>query len=53
MRYICTVCGNIYDPENGDTDGGIEPGTKFEDVPENWVCPSCGANKEDFEICDE
>jgi len=48
-RYICTVCDWIYDPEIGDPDGGIAPGTPFEDIPDDWVCPDCGANKEDFE----
>jgi len=48
-RYRCKICGYIYDPERGDPDGGIEPGTKFEDLPEDWVCPICGAGKKDFE----
>ncbi|NWF60063.1 MAG: rubredoxin [Fischerella sp.] len=48
-KYICSVCGYTYDPEVGDPDGGIEPGTAFEDLPEDWVCPVCGAEKEDFE----
>jgi len=47
-RYVCKVCGYIYDPEKGDPDSGIEPGTKFEDLPDDWVCPLCGATKEDF-----
>ena len=49
MKYICTVCGWIYDPEKGDPDSGIAPGTAFEDLPEDWVCPECGASKEVFE----
>ncbi|MBD2355945.1 rubredoxin [Tolypothrix sp. FACHB-123] len=49
-KYICTICGYEYDPELGDTDGGIEPGTAFEDIPENWVCPICGATKDEFEV---
>ncbi len=49
-KYICTLCGYVYDPETGDPDEGIEPGTKFEDIPEDWCCPVCGAGKEDFEI---
>jgi len=49
QRYECTVCGYIYDPEKGDPDSGIEPGTAFEDLPDDWVCPICGAGKEDFE----
>lgn len=48
-KYICTVCDWIYDPEKGDPDGGIEPGTAFEDIPDDWVCPVCGVGKEDFE----
>jgi rubredoxin len=49
MKYICSVCNYEYDPEEGDPDGGIEPGTSFEDIPEDWVCPVCGAAKSDFE----
>ena len=48
-KYECTVCGYIYDPELGDPDGGIEPGTPFEKIPDDWVCPVCGAAKSDFE----
>jgi len=48
-KYVCTVCGYVYDPEKGDPDGGIEPGTKFEDIPDDWVCPVCGAGKKDFD----
>ena len=48
-KYKCTVCGYIYDPELGDPDGGIKPGTPFEDIPDEWVCPVCGASKEQFE----
>ena len=49
MKYICTVCDFIYDPEIGDPEGGIEPGTQFEYIPDDWVCPLCGVGKEDFE----
>jgi rubredoxin len=49
-KYLCTVCGYIYDPAMGDDDGGVKPGTKFEDVPEDWVCPVCGVGKSEFEI---
>jgi rubredoxin len=49
QKYICTVCRYIYDPEEGDEDGGIAPGTPFEDIPDDWVCPTCGAAKSDFE----
>jgi rubredoxin len=48
-KYECTVCGYIYDPELGDPDGGIEAGTAFEDIPDDWVCPVCGAGKDQFE----
>ncbi len=48
-KYKCTVCGYIYDPELGDPDGGIAPGTPFEEIPDDWVCPVCGAAKSDFE----
>ena len=47
-RYICDVCGYVYDPEKGDPDHGVKPGTKFEDLPDDWVCPVCGASKESF-----
>ncbi len=48
-KYRCTVCGYIYDPEKGDPDGGIRPGTPFEEIPDDWVCPICGASKDQFE----
>jgi len=48
-KWRCTVCGYIYDPAVGDPDGGIQPGTAFEDIPDSWVCPVCGAIKSDFE----
>ena len=48
-KYKCTVCGYIYDPELGDPDGGIKPGTPFEEIPDDWVCPVCGAAKDKFE----
>ena len=47
MKYEC-VCGYVYDPEVGDPDSGIAPGTAFEDLPEDWVCPVCGMDKEAF-----
>lgn len=49
-KYQCLVCGYIYDPAEGDPDSGIKPGTAFEDLPENWVCPICGAAKDQFEL---
>lgn len=48
-KYECTVCGYIYNPAEGDQDNGIAPGTAFEDLPEDWVCPVCGVGKEEFE----
>jgi flavin reductase (DIM6/NTAB) family NADH-FMN oxidoreductase RutF/rubredoxin len=48
-KYRCKVCGYIYDPELGDPDGGIKPGTPFEQIPDDWVCPVCGAAKTEFE----
>jgi rubredoxin len=48
-KYQCTVCGYIYDPAAGDPDGTIKPGTSFEDLPDDWVCPMCGVDKSAFE----
>jgi rubredoxin len=48
--YLCLICGYIYDEEQGDLTEGLPPGTRWEDVPMNWVCPECGARKEDFEM---
>lgn len=48
-KWQCTVCGYVYDPEKGDPDGGIDAGTPFEELPEDWVCPVCGAAKDMFE----
>jgi rubredoxin len=48
-KYICPVCDYIYDPAVGDPDSGIAPGTAFEDIPEDWVCPDCGVRKSEFE----
>jgi len=48
-KYKCTVCGYVYDPELGDPDGGIKPGMPFEEIPDDWVCPVCGASKDQFE----
>jgi rubredoxin len=52
QKYQCTVCGYIYDPADGDPDNGVKPGTKFEDIPDDWVCPLCGASKSEFEPVD-
>jgi rubredoxin len=48
-KYVCLACGYIYDPAEGDPDTGIEPGTTFEDLPDDWVCPVCGVGKDMFE----
>lgn len=48
-RYVCTVCGYIYDPEKGDPEGNVKAGTAFEELPAEWVCPVCGAEKDKFE----
>ncbi len=48
-KYVCTVCGYVYDPEAGEPDNGIEPGTSFESLPADYVCPECGATKDSFE----
>jgi len=47
-KYRCTICGYIYDPVEGDPDGGINPGTDFNDIPEDWECPVCGVSKSEF-----
>ncbi len=50
QKYRCTICGYIYDPEKGDSDSGVAPGTAFENLPDDWVCPQCGAPKDAFEV---
>jgi rubredoxin len=52
-KYKCTICDYVYDPAEGDPDSGIAAGTAFEKLPDDWVCPVCGASKEDFEIISE
>ena len=49
QKWVCTVCGYIYDPAKGDPDSGIKPGTPFEQIPDDWSCPLCGADKSSFE----
>jgi rubredoxin len=49
MKFRCMVCGYIYDPDKGDPENGVEPGTAFDDLPDDWVCPVCGASQEQFE----
>jgi rubredoxin len=51
-KWECLVCGYIYDPAEGDPDGGIEPGTPFDDLPDDWICPDCGVGKDMFEKLD-
>ena len=48
-KYICTVCGYVYDPAAGDPDNGSAPGTAFADLPDSWVCPLCGVGKDSFD----
>ena len=52
-KYKCTVCGYVYDPQKGDPDSGIQPGTAFQDIPDDWVCPECGVGKSEFEPLEE
>jgi rubredoxin len=47
-KYVCDVCGYVYDPEIGCSDSGIKPGTAFKDIPEHWICPACGVAKDSF-----
>ncbi|MDD2622707.1 MAG: rubredoxin [Bacteroidales bacterium] len=51
-KYECDVCGYVYDPAIGDEDSGIKPGTAFEDLPDDWVCPLCGVGKDNFTAID-
>ena len=53
QKYVCDVCGYIYDPEVGDPDNGVAAGTAFADIPEDWVCPLCGVGKDQFSVTDE
>lgn len=48
-KWVCSICGYVYDPATGDPDGGIPPNTPFEELPDDWVCPVCGAPKSEFE----
>jgi rubredoxin len=48
MKYVCNVCGYVYDPKVGDAEHGIVPGTAFEDLPDDWCCPDCGVGKGEF-----
>ncbi|MCR5829383.1 MAG: rubredoxin [Lachnospiraceae bacterium] len=51
-KYVCEACGYVYDPEQGDPESGIAPGTAFEDIPDDWVCPLCGVGKDMFSKMD-
>ena len=53
QKWVCIACGWIYDPEQGDPDSGVDPGTAFEDIPDDWYCPECGVGKDDFELVEE
>ena len=53
QKYVCDVCGYVYDPAVGDSDNGIEPGTAFEDLPDDWACPLCDVSKDMFSEADE
>jgi rubredoxin len=52
-KYECVICGFIYDEELGLPDDGIAPGTKWEDIPDDWECPDCGINKQEFDLLEE
>ncbi|GFK92395.1 Rubredoxin [Fundidesulfovibrio magnetotacticus] len=47
-KYVCNVCGYVYDPEEGDPENGVSPGTSFDKIPDDWACPVCGAPKSEF-----
>ena len=51
-KYVCDACGWIYDPAKGDPDSAVAPGTPFESLPDDWVCPECGAGKDEFSPAD-
>lgn len=53
MKYICDICGYVYDEELGDPENGIEPGTEFDELPEDFECPLCGVDKDNFSELDE
>lgn len=50
QKWVCKVCGYVYDPAKGDPDNGVEAGTRFEDIPDDWLCPVCGVGKDEFEM---
>jgi rubredoxin len=47
-KYVCEICGYVYDPAEGDTANGVKPGTSFDDLPADWICPACGVGKDQF-----
>lgn len=51
-KYVCDICGYVYDPQQGDPDSGIAPDTPFEEIPDDWVCPLCGVGKDQFSPMD-
>ncbi len=51
-KYECDICGYVYDPAEGDPDNNINPGTSFEDLPDDWECPDCGVGKDNFSVVD-
>ena len=51
-QFICRACGYVYDEQDGDPDGGLAPGTRYEDIPDDWACPLCGVSKQDFDPYD-
>lgn len=53
QKWFCELCELVYDPAVGDPDSGIAPGTAFEDIPDDWYCPVCGARKDDFSPLEE
>ncbi len=52
-RYRCRYCSHVYDEALGDPDSGIAPGTRYEDIPDTWLCPECGAAKADYELIED
>ena len=52
QKYVCDACGWVYDPAVGDSESDIKPGTAFADLPDDWVCPECGAGKDEFSLAD-
>lgn len=52
-KWRCVLCNYVYDPAVGDPDNGVEPGTPFESIPDDWYCPLCGAGKDEFEMEEE